>query len=57
MLCFLASVSASLPRPASTFLPAIGCELAMSFELILGGAIAVGLFLYLVLALLRPEKF
>ena len=57
MSCFLASVSASLPRPASTFLPAIGCELAMSFELILGGAIAVGLFLYLVLALLRPEKF
>jgi K+-transporting ATPase KdpF subunit len=29
----------------------------MSFELILGGVIAVGLFLYLVLALLRPEKF
>jgi K+-transporting ATPase KdpF subunit len=29
----------------------------MSFELILGGAIAVGMFLYLVLALLRPEKF
>ena len=29
----------------------------MSFELILGGAIAVGLFLYLVFALLRPEKF
>jgi K+-transporting ATPase KdpF subunit len=29
----------------------------MSFELILGGAISVGMFLYLVFALLRPEKF
>ena len=29
----------------------------MSFDLILGGAIAVGMFLYLVFALLRPEKF
>jgi K+-transporting ATPase KdpF subunit len=57
MLCFLASVLVSLPRPVFTFSPAIGCELAMSFELILGGAIAVGMFLYLVLALLRPEKF
>jgi K+-transporting ATPase KdpF subunit len=29
----------------------------MSFELILGGVIAVGMLLYLVFALLRPEKF
>jgi K+-transporting ATPase KdpF subunit len=29
----------------------------MSFDLILGGAIAVGMLLYLVFALLRPEKF
>ena len=29
----------------------------MSFELLLGGAIAVGMFVYLVFALLRPEKF
>jgi K+-transporting ATPase KdpF subunit len=29
----------------------------MSFELILGGAISIGLFVYLVYALLRPEKF
>jgi K+-transporting ATPase KdpF subunit len=29
----------------------------MSFDLILGGAISVGMFLYLVFALLRPEKF
>ncbi len=29
----------------------------MSFELILGGAIAVGMLGYLVFALLRPEKF
>ena len=29
----------------------------MSFELILGGGISVGLFVYLIFALLRPEKF
>jgi K+-transporting ATPase KdpF subunit len=29
----------------------------MSFDLILGGVISVGLFVYLIFALLRPEKF
>ena len=29
----------------------------MSFELILGGVIYVGMLVYLVFALLRPEKF
>lgn len=29
----------------------------MSFELILGAAISVGMLFYLVFALLRPEKF
>jgi K+-transporting ATPase KdpF subunit len=29
----------------------------MSFELILGGAISIGMLVYLVFALLRPEKF
>jgi K+-transporting ATPase KdpF subunit len=29
----------------------------MSFELILGGVIAVGMLVYLTFALLRPEKF
>jgi K+-transporting ATPase KdpF subunit len=29
----------------------------MSFELILGGVISVGMLLYVVFALLRPEKF
>jgi K+-transporting ATPase KdpF subunit len=29
----------------------------MSFELILGGTISVGMLIYLVFALLRPEKF
>jgi K+-transporting ATPase KdpF subunit len=29
----------------------------MTFELFLGGAIAVGMLVYLVFALLRPEKF
>jgi K+-transporting ATPase KdpF subunit len=49
--------SASSPRPACIFSPAIGCEGAMSFELILGGAISVGMLVYLIFALLRPEKF
>ena len=29
----------------------------MSFELVLGGVISVGIFVYLVFALLHPEKF
>jgi K+-transporting ATPase KdpF subunit len=29
----------------------------MSFELILGAVISVGMLVYLILALLRPEKF
>ncbi|HEX3863231.1 MAG TPA: K(+)-transporting ATPase subunit F [Stellaceae bacterium] len=29
----------------------------MSFELMLGGVIAVGMLVYLTFALLRPEKF
>jgi K+-transporting ATPase KdpF subunit len=29
----------------------------MFFELILGGAISVGMLVYLIFALLRPEKF
>jgi K+-transporting ATPase KdpF subunit len=29
----------------------------MSFELIFGGVIAVGMLVYLTFALLRPEKF
>lgn len=29
----------------------------MSFELILGGLISVGMLVYLVVALLRPERF
>ena len=55
----------SLLWPASVFSrplacissPVIGCEGAMSFELILGGVISVGMFGYLIFALLRPEKF
>ena len=29
----------------------------MSFELILGGVVAVAMMVYLIFALLRPEKF
>jgi K+-transporting ATPase KdpF subunit len=37
--------------------PARGCESFAMFELILGGAVAVALFVYLAVALLAPEKF
>jgi K+-transporting ATPase KdpF subunit len=57
MCCSWPWASVSLPRAAFTFTPAIGCEAAMSFELIFGAAIAVGMLIYLVFALLRPEKF
>jgi K+-transporting ATPase KdpF subunit len=57
MCCFSRSVSASSLPAASISTPAIGCEGAMSFDLILGGVISVGMLVYLVFALLRPEKF
>lgn len=53
---FWRSASAFLPPAVSTFTPATGCEVAM-FDLILGGAISVAIFVYLVFALLRPERF
>jgi K+-transporting ATPase KdpF subunit len=36
---------------------ATACEAAMIFDFILGGAVSVGIFVYLVYALARPEKF
>jgi K+-transporting ATPase KdpF subunit len=45
-----------LPRAASISTPATDCEGAM-FELILGAVISVGMLVYLVIALLRPENF
>lgn len=49
--CFLA--------PAfSTLSPAIGCEgLLMILDYALGGIVTVGLLVYLVFALVRPERF
>jgi K+-transporting ATPase KdpF subunit len=44
-------------EPAFICLPASDCEIAMSFELILGAIIAAAMLVYLVFALLRPEKF
>jgi K+-transporting ATPase KdpF subunit len=57
MLCLSRSVSGSSLQAFSIFLRATVCEVAMSFELILGGVIAAGMLVYLVFALLRPEKF
>ncbi|MBB6250162.1 K(+)-transporting ATPase subunit F [Nitrospirillum iridis] len=37
-------------------MPAKGCEAPM-FDLILGAAVSVGLTLYLVYVLIRPERF
>ena len=36
---------------------ATGCEAAMTFDLVLGGVVALLLLGYLVYALVRPEKF
>jgi K+-transporting ATPase KdpF subunit len=55
--CFWRLASASSPRLASICSPATACEVAMSFELILGGLISIGMLVYLIFALLRPEKF
>ena len=57
MCCSSRLASASLPGLASISMPATVCEGAMTFELVLGGVIAIGMFVYLVFALLRPEKF
>jgi K+-transporting ATPase KdpF subunit len=48
---------ASSSWPQSIFSPAIGCEDDMSFDLVFGGIIAVGILIYLTLALLWPERF
>jgi K+-transporting ATPase KdpF subunit len=57
MCCSWPSGLASLLQAASTFTSAIGCEGIMSFDLILGAVISVGMLIYLIFALLRPEKF
>jgi K+-transporting ATPase KdpF subunit len=56
-LCLLQSASGSSPLLVSISSPATGCDVAMSFELILGSVIAAGMLVYLIFALLRPEKF
>jgi K+-transporting ATPase KdpF subunit len=48
---------ASLPAWRCSPAPARGCERCTMFELILGGAVAIVLFVYLAVALLAPEKF
>jgi len=57
MCCSWRLASVFLPRPTSIFMPATGCEDVMTFELVLGGVISIGMLVYLVFALLRPEKF
>jgi K+-transporting ATPase KdpF subunit len=49
--------SVSLLRLASICSPVTACEVALSFELILGGLISIGILVYLIFALFRPEKF
>ena len=39
-------------------LPAVGCEeLQMIIDYALGGLVTLGLLIYLIYALIRPEKF
>jgi len=50
-------VSGFLPGHACICWRASVCEVAMSFELLLGGVLAAAMLVYLIFALLRPEKF
>jgi K+-transporting ATPase KdpF subunit len=46
------------PRPSPTRGPVTGCEdRAMTFDYWIGGAVSVLLAVYLLYALLRPERF
>ena len=53
------SLAPSFLAPAcSTFSPATACEeLIMIVDYALGGIVTVGLLVYLVFALVRPERF
>jgi K+-transporting ATPase KdpF subunit len=60
--CSTSFSSESVLRPSSsrpsTFPLAIACEPAsMTLDLALGAIVALGLLVYLVLALIRPERF
>ena len=47
-----------MPVACSTHSPAIVCEAtAMTLDYVLGSIVTVGLLVYLVYALIRPEKF
>jgi K+-transporting ATPase KdpF subunit len=49
---------AALCLPSPTPTPATGCEeQTMLIEYVLGSAVTLGLLVYLVYALLRPERF
>jgi K+-transporting ATPase KdpF subunit len=45
----------ALPSPTPTL--ATGCREQAMIDLLLGGAVTLGLLVYLVYALLRPERF
>jgi len=56
--CIWRSALASLPWRCFTSLPAtVFEEASMIFDYTLGGAVTFGLLIYLVYALIRPEKF
>jgi K+-transporting ATPase KdpF subunit len=47
----------SLPSSLWPFAPPSGCEGPPMFDLIVGLAVAAGVFVYLGAALLRPDRF
>jgi K+-transporting ATPase KdpF subunit len=58
MLPTSSSAPSFLAPACFTFLPATACEdYAMIFDYALGGLVTVGLLVYLVFALVRPERF
>ena len=57
MLFCLRSASVSLPPPSSTSSPAKECETAMLLDYVLGSIVTIVIMVYLVYALINPERF
>ena len=54
----LSEAASSSQLPSFTRLPATACRgRAVIFDYVLGGAVTLGLLVYLAYALIRPERF
>jgi K+-transporting ATPase KdpF subunit len=57
MLFCLRSASVSLPPPSSMSSPVKECERAMLLDYVLGSIVTIVIMVYLVYALINPERF